>query len=75
MIKRKFFILVKPKSKKEQVKKIEENHYIVSVKEPPVKGKANKAIIKALANFFDVSQSKIHIIHGEKSKQKIIEIL
>ncbi len=56
-------------------KKIEEMvTYKVSVKAVPVDGKANEAIIKALAEYFDVSKSNITLISGQTSKQKIFEI-
>ena len=41
----------------------------------PVDGKANKELIKLLAEKLEVSKSKISIVKGEKSKEKIIEVL
>jgi uncharacterized protein YggU (UPF0235/DUF167 family) len=49
--------------------------YKVSVKEAPVAGKANEAIIKALAIYFDIAPARIKLITGQSSKQKIFEIL
>ncbi|OGN13385.1 MAG: hypothetical protein A3J47_01050 [Candidatus Yanofskybacteria bacterium RIFCSPHIGHO2_02_FULL_43_22] len=51
------------------------DYYVVSVKEPPVHGLANKAIIKALSDYFGVSQVRIRIVSGYTSRQKVIEIL
>lgn len=48
--------------------------YKVSVTEAPVAGKANEAIIKALADYFDTSPSRITLVSGQTSKQKIFEI-
>jgi len=48
--------------------------YKVSVKEAPVGGKANEAIIKALAKYFNISKFSVHLISGQTSKQKIFEI-
>lgn len=48
--------------------------YKVSVKEAPVNGQANEAIIKALANYFDVTRSNIKLISGQSAKQKVFEI-
>jgi len=70
----KIFIKVKTKAKKEFVKKIGVNSYAVSVKERPIQGKANQAVIEALAEHFGVKKSNIKIISGLASKQKIIEI-
>ncbi len=41
----------------------------------PIQGKANKELIKLLSEKLSVSKSKIKIIKGEKSKEKIIEVL
>lgn len=51
-----------------------EGMFKVYVNAPPVDGKANKAIIEVLAEYFKVRKSNVKIIRGEKSKQKIIEI-
>jgi uncharacterized protein YggU (UPF0235/DUF167 family) len=40
----------------------------------PEKGEANEAVIDLLADFFNVSASKIHIKSGNKSTHKLIEI-
>lgn len=70
----KIYITAKPKSKKEYIKKIDDIHYTVAVKELPLLGKANQAIISALAKYFSIPPYKIHILYGEKSKQKVVEI-
>lgn len=64
----------KPGAREERVEKIGETEYRVSVKEPPVQGKANAAIVKALAEFFGVSQSNVSIISGWTSRVKTIKI-
>ncbi|MEK9168234.1 MAG: DUF167 domain-containing protein [Patescibacteria group bacterium] len=71
----KIFIKAKPNSKKEFVKKISDTNFAVAVKEPPIKGKANQAIVKALADFIGIAPSRLKIISGAVSRQKIIEII
>lgn len=71
----KIFVKAKPGAKKEKILKIDETHYAVSVKESPINGRANAAIIKALAEYFDTSVSRVNILSGQTSKQKIIKIL
>ncbi len=73
-MKRKIFVFAKTKARKESVEKISETHFTVAVKEMPAKGKANKAIIKAIAGFFGVAPSRARVISGQKSKRKTIEI-
>lgn len=71
----KIFVKVKTKAKIKKLVKIDKTHYVVSISSPPEKGKANKEIIKTLARYFDTTISKIKIISGEKSKEKIIKII
>jgi Uncharacterized conserved protein len=70
----KIFLKVKLKASQTKVVKIDKTHYQVYVTQPPEKGKANKQIIKLLADYFDVSLSKINIIAGEKGKEKVVEL-
>jgi len=70
----KIFVKARPNSKEENVKKLSETNFEICVKEPPVKGKANAAIVKALARHFGVPLSSVKIISGHASRQKIIEI-
>lgn len=53
----------------------DEMHYTVSVREIPAEGRANEAVIELLANYFDVPKSRVKVVSGHKSKQKIIEIV
>ncbi len=71
----KIFVKAKAGAKKEQVEQIDATHYVVQVKAPPVEGKANDAIRKALADYLDVAPSQIMMISGKTSKQKIFEVL
>ncbi len=70
----KIFVKAKPSAKEEKIEKISENSFVVSVKEPPVQGRANEAIIKALANYFNVSKLNVKIVSGWTSREKVIEI-
>ena len=68
-------VWVKPGSKKGPV--VEQNadgSLIVYVRERAVEGKANEAVIKLLADHFDVAKTRIKIIRGLSSKTKTIEI-
>lgn len=70
----KIYVKVKTQAKKTEVTDLGENHYQVSVKLPPVDGKANLAIIEALHDYFGVPKNRIQLIRGEKSKQKTFHI-
>lgn len=77
----KISIKVKPGAKIEKIEKIpdqligeKEADFKVWVKELAKEGKANEAVIKALAKYFGVSKSSISIISGATTKQKIVEV-
>lgn len=53
---------------------IKENQITIGIKSKPIKGEANKEIIKKLAKHFGISTSLVQIKSGHKSKQKIIQI-
>ncbi len=54
---------------------IKENQINIGIKSKPIKGEANKEIIKKLAKHFGVSTTFVKIKSGHKSQEKIIEIL
>jgi len=55
--------------------KVEGNQVTIGLKSKPIKGEANKEIIKKLAKHFGVSSSSVTIRSGQKTKKKIVEIL
>jgi uncharacterized protein (TIGR00251 family) len=67
-------VKVTPNSKVEEVSQ-EEDKFLVRVKEPPKEGKANRAVIRLLANYFKVPQDSIRVVSGLGNKNKVIEIL
>jgi uncharacterized protein (TIGR00251 family) len=70
----KIIIKVKPGAKEDKIEKIDESNYAISVKAPPIDGKANAAIVKLLAEHFDIAQSLVEIISGHMARIKVIEI-
>ena len=64
----------KTKAKTAEVEKVDDAHFIVKVKAPPVDGRANIAIIEALAVHFNTGQSRVRLVSGAVSKQKVFEI-
>ena len=47
---------------------------VVGIKALPKKGKANQELVKKLANYYEVDESKVKIISGLSSRNKVIEI-
>ena len=67
-------VKVFPEAKEEGVVKRADDEFEVRVKEKAEKGRANKAVIRMLANYFKISESKIRLIKGFKERNKIFEI-
>lgn len=67
-------VIAKTNAKKPEIIKIDDNTFNVAVSATAEKGKANAAIIKALADYFDIAKSQINILSGKKSKNKVLEI-
>lgn len=70
-------IAVKPNSKKGPlvVANPDSNHLTVYLREKPVDGEANAALIKHLAKYFGIAKSRIAIKTGSRGRQKLVEIL
>jgi uncharacterized protein (TIGR00251 family) len=62
---------VKTGSNNESIDLVDDNHYLVHVKELPKKGKANKAVIKILRKYFN---SQVFLLAGHTSSRKVFEI-
>ncbi len=70
----KIYITVKTNAKEEKVEQVSEKEYKVSVKAAPIQGKANIAIVNALAEYFKVTKAEVSITGGYFGKKKIVEI-
>ncbi|HDZ76985.1 MAG TPA: YggU family protein [Candidatus Omnitrophica bacterium] len=67
-------VRIRPNAKKNIIVK-EVDNLKVYLTAPAVEGKANKALVKILAGYFDVAKSQINIVKGKKSREKLVEIL
>lgn len=70
----KFTIKVKPRSCKNEVILLDKDNLVIYTTKTPVDGEANAAVIELISKKFDVAKSRIKILSGKKSKNKIVEI-
>ena len=70
----KYTIKVKTNAKENAVREGPGEDLRVLVKAPPHEGRANEAVIAALAAHFKVPKSRVAIVGGFKSKTKIVRI-
>ncbi|PIP17238.1 MAG: hypothetical protein COX44_01060 [Candidatus Portnoybacteria bacterium CG23_combo_of_CG06-09_8_20_14_all_37_13] len=66
-------VKVFPNSKKQLVEK-KEGNFEVWVKERPIKGQANRAVIDALAEYFGCPRENVKLIGGFRERNKAFEI-
>lgn len=67
-------VKVRPNAKKESVSQTGEADFFVAVAAPPREGKANLAVVRALAAHFGVAPSRIALVSGGTAREKVFEI-
>lgn len=65
---------VQPNANQNEVSDFHDGVLKVKIAAPPVKGKANKELVKFLSNLLGISKSNLDIIKGTTSKMKTIAI-
>lgn len=63
-----------PNSRTGSVQRLGEKDYKVKLREKALEGHANAAMVDALAEYFKVKRTEIFIMHGVRSREKIIVI-
>lgn len=71
----KISVIVHPNSRKARIEKDLLDNLHVYVNEPPLEGRANKAVITALSTHFKIKKNSVILLSGEKSKNKLFEII
>ncbi|MCL4517575.1 MAG: DUF167 domain-containing protein [Thaumarchaeota archaeon] len=67
-------IRVTPNAKNVKVMKIDATSYEVKVDAAATEGRANRRLVEILSDHFNVSKSKIRIIRGANSREKLVDI-
>lgn len=65
-------VKVHPGARNQEIQKIGEREYTVRILSPPAEGKANKEVIAVLASHFHLPPSRVKILKGQKSRQKVV---
>lgn len=64
-----------PNAKEARVTRTSETSFEVRVDEKAVAGRANKRLLEILSEHFEVAKSRITIVRGARSKDKVVEII
>ena len=67
-------VRVTPRATRRSVEIAADDVVIVKVSEPAEDGRANTAVIEALADYFSVPKRRVMIVRGMSSRRKVVEI-
>ncbi len=68
-------VRVIPNARKTEFSGYREGELVLRLSAPALEGKANKAAIEFMSNYFGVSRGAVSLLAGEKSRHKIFEIV
>lgn len=68
-------VSVIPRAARERVEPMGEGRLRVAVAAPPREGRANAAVVRAVAAYLNVAPSRVRIVRGGTSRHKILEVL
>jgi uncharacterized protein len=69
-----FWIRVKPRAQRDQLKMGSDGELVLELHAPPVEGAANEACIKFMAESLRVPKSNVELVAGDKSRRKLLRI-
>jgi len=70
------FVFVTPRSKRTEIVGLREDDTLhIRLAAPPIAGKANRELIRFLAEFLAVPPSQIEIVAGASGRKKLVSIL
>lgn len=75
MIEKFIKVKVKAKSKKNSIKKLKDDEFLVETKEPPSDNRANNSVMDILAEELKIQRNRMILIKGHTSPSKIFKII
>jgi hypothetical protein len=67
-------VLVRPRSTRPGVGGTHDGVLVVAVREPATDGRANKAVVEAVAAALGVARAEVRIAGGAASRRKLVEV-
>jgi uncharacterized protein len=65
-------VRLRPRGQADEVLGLEDGVLQAKVSAPPVDGKANRALCRLVAKRVEVAPSRVRVIRGEKSRDKVL---
>ncbi|OLE91008.1 MAG: hypothetical protein AUF79_07180 [Crenarchaeota archaeon 13_1_20CM_2_51_8] len=66
---------VTPNAREARVVKVSNDYFEVRVDERAVDGRANKRLLEILAEHFKIQKSRISILKGTKTRNKLVQVI
>ncbi len=67
-------VKIKPGAKENEIEKIAETYYEARIKAPAHEGRANKLLLRLMAEYLGIARGKIAIKTGKNSRKKLLII-
>lgn len=67
-------VRLRPRGRRDELLGIREGVLQARVAAPPVDGQANRALCRLIARRLRLAQSKVAIVRGEKSRNKVVAV-
>jgi uncharacterized protein (TIGR00251 family) len=67
-------VRVQPRAKRDEIVGRRGDAFVVRVTAPPVDGKANRALCRLIAARAGVAASKVTVVRGEGSRDKLVRV-
>ena len=65
-------VRVKPRARREGIEGVRDGVLQVALREPPLEGRANEALVRLLAKALELRRRQVRLLHGERSREKTV---
>jgi uncharacterized protein (TIGR00251 family) len=67
-------VRLRPRGHRDQLMGVVDGVLLARVTSPPVDGRANKTLCRMIAKRIGIAPSKVSIVRGEKSRNKVVRV-
>jgi uncharacterized protein len=65
---------IQPGAKRTEVAGLHGEALKIRLNAPPIEGRANEALLRFIADSFDVPLAKVELVRGAQSRQKVVKV-
>jgi hypothetical protein len=67
-------VRLRPRGRRDELIGLRDGVVQARVTAPPVDGRANRALCRLIAKRIGVAPSRVRVVHGERSRDKVLEV-